>query len=125
MPNEEPSNKPEHFTPHANLSDEVNHNIAKSEVEGGVWLKDCPVGTVLSVRTKYTAYTLDHRAEGWFISGHVNHCPVPVPCAVVGSTWGGSMIKLGFIGRGMRLEIVVQAEGMMTTSTIQEITEIK
>lgn len=119
MSNEEP------FKPHPNLSDEINHNIAKSEVEGGVFTKDCPVGTVLSVRTKNTAYTLDRRADDWYISGHAQYCPEPTKCAIVGSTWGGSCIKIAFIGRDMHLEVALDKQGVLTTGTIQEVTEVK
>jgi hypothetical protein len=38
------------------------------------------------------------------ISGHPEFCPRPVRVRVQGSTWGGSMLKLRFVGRGMHLE---------------------
>ena len=38
------------------------------------------------------------------ISGHPEFCPEPVQVAIAGSTWGGSMLKLQYVGRGMHLE---------------------
>jgi hypothetical protein len=93
------------FPPHVNLSDAVNHNIVHSEIEGGVHLQDLAPGTVLEVQTENRAYTI--LFTGWdqaLISGHPVFCPQPVPVTIHGSTWGGSMIKTRYIGRGMRLE---------------------
>jgi hypothetical protein len=38
------------------------------------------------------------------ISGHPEFCPEPIEVRIQGSTWGGSMLKAQFVGRGMRLE---------------------
>jgi len=99
------SRYPRLFPPHANLSAGVNSNIVQSEIEGGVHLTDLSPGTVLEVRTQNRAYTILY--QGWdqaLISGHPVFCPQPVPVTIHGSTWGGSMLKARFIGRGMRLE---------------------
>jgi hypothetical protein len=93
------------FAPHFNLSDEVNRRIVQSEIEGGVFLKDLPPDTVLQIQTEnhlYTAVLVDD--DSALISGHPEYCPQPVLVAIAGSTWGGSMLKRRFVGRGMRLE---------------------
>jgi len=91
--------------PHPNLSREINNNIVQSEIEGGVHLHRVPRGTVLKVRTRNHEYTLVHQGRGEaLISGHPEFCPVPVAVRIAGSTWGGSMLKRRFIGRGMHLE---------------------
>ena len=72
---------------------------------GGVHLRDVLPGTVLEVTTQNRAYTILYK--GWdqaLISGHPVFCPEPIPVTIHGSTWGGSMIKTRYIGRGMRLE---------------------
>ena len=51
------------------------------------------------------------------ISGHPEFCPEPTEVQVAGSTWGGSMITTGFLGRGMRLELA-HPMGTMSTSVI-------
>ena len=92
--------------PHPNLSDEVNRNIVQSEIKGGVWLDDLSEGAVLEVETQNRWYTIVIRARGQeLISGHPQFCPDPIAVRIEGSTWGGSMLKLRFIGRGMRLEL--------------------
>src|SRR5436305_10630069 len=96
---------PTFFQPHPNLADGVNGNIVQSEIEGGVYLKNLRPGAVLVVRTQNHAYTIEY--QGWdqaMISGHPVFCPEPIPVTIHGSTWGGSMLKARFIGRGMHLE---------------------
>lgn len=93
------------FSPHPNLSDEVNRVIIQSEVEGGVFLKDLPPDTVLEIQTQHHCYkAVLLGGSDALISGHPEFCPRPVQVAIAGSTWGGSMLKLQFVGRGMHLE---------------------
>src|ERR1700731_2184205 len=93
------------FNPHPNLADEVNRSIIQSEIEGGVYLGDLPPSTVLQIQTLNHCYTavLLGGSEA-LLSGHPEFCPQPVQVAISGSTWGGSMLKLQFVGRGMHLE---------------------
>jgi hypothetical protein len=115
---------PELFHPHPNLGGGVNGNIVQSEIEGGVDLRALPRGTVLEVRTLNRSYTIVH--EGWgeaWISGHPEFCPQPVLVRIHGSTWGGSMIKEAYIGRGMRLEFRRPEYLPITTSRIVDIRE--
>lgn len=113
------------FAPHCNLSDEVNRHIVQSDIEGGVYLEDLPAATVLEIQTRhhcYTAVLLDNNAA--LISGHPQYCPEPVRVAIAGSTWGGSMLKRRFVGRGMHLEFCHPAyQTPIVTSLIQEIRE--
>ncbi len=113
------------FAPHPNLSDEVNRNIVQSEIEGGVFLEALPPDTVLQIRTQHHHYTALLLGEGSaLISGHPQYCPQPVQVTIAGSTWGGSMLKLRFIGRGMHLEFHHPAYATpIITSPIQEICE--
>jgi hypothetical protein len=113
---------PDLFTPHPNLSDEVNRNIVQSEIEGGVYLEGLLEGTVLDVKTQHRCYTIVTCGRGLvLISGHPEYCPKPVPVRIEGSTWGGSMLKVGFIGRGMHLEFRHPAFRSITTSRVIEI----
>jgi hypothetical protein len=113
------------FTPHPNLSDEVNRHIVCSEVEGGVFLRDLAADTELQIFTRNRCYKLIFLGEGHaLISGHPKYCPEPVLVAIAGSTWGGSMLKLRFLGRGMHLEFHhPEYRAPITTSAIQEIRE--
>jgi len=115
------------FEPHPNLSDEVNHNIVQSEIEGGVYLEELPPATVLQIRTQnhcYTAVLLGR--SNVLLSGHPQYCPEPVLVVIAGSTWGGSMLKLHFVGRGMHLEFHhPEYRTPIITSSIQEIRECR
>jgi len=113
------------FKPHPNLDDVVNGHIAQSEIEGGVFLKNLTPKTVLQITTQHHCYTVVFLHGGnALISGHPEYCPKPVPVVITGSTWGGSMVKLRFIGRGMRLEFNhPEYFAPIVTSFIQEIRE--
>jgi len=110
------------FVANPHLSEDVNRNIIDSEVEGGVYLDDLSEGATLEVETLHHWYTIVHRARGEaLISGHPKFCPEPVPVRIEGSTWGGSMIKVRFIGRGMHLEFRHPIYFRITTSRIVSI----
>lgn len=113
------------FAPHPNLSDQVNRHIIQSEIEGGVFLKDLPPETVLQIRTQHHCYTAVLLGDSVaMISGHPQYCPKPVRVAIAGSTWGGSMLKQRYVGRGMRMEFChPEYRAPIITSLIQEIRE--
>jgi hypothetical protein len=112
------------FTPSPYFDESVNRNIVQSQIEGGVHLAQLAPGTVLEVETQNRAYTIDYRGSGQaLISGHPVFCPEPVLVNIHGSTWGGSMLKERFIGRGMRLEFGHPNYEPITTSVILEVRE--
>lgn len=105
-----------------NLSSVVQANIEQSEADGGLWLENVPVGKQVLIQTENTLYTLEHPSEdGWLISGHPKYCPTPASCSISGSTWGGSMLKMGFVGVGMHLEFHVEGFSRLTTSQIKTV----
>ena len=113
---------PKPFMPHPNFGDEVNHNIVQSEIEGGVCLDDLCEGVQLEVETQNRWYTIEVRGHGdELIWGHPHYCPEPVPVRITGSTWGGSMLKVRFIGRGMHLEFRHPVFRTIITSKILDI----
>lgn len=118
---------PQLFAPHPNLSDEVNSRIVQSEIEGGVHLRDLPPDSVLRVQTMHREYTLVFCGKGQvLISGHPEFCPEPVLVTIDGSTWGGSMLKHRFIGRGMHLEFRhPEYRTPIITSPIREISAVR
>ena len=113
------------FSPHPHLGDDVNHNLVQSDIEGGVFLKDLPSATVLQIETQHRCYTAVLVDEGSaLISGHPEYCPQPVLVAIAGSTWGGSMLKRRYVGRGMHLEFRhPEYRTPIVTSPIREIRE--
>jgi len=117
---------PTFFAPLPYWSDQVNANVVQSEVEGGVYLRDLSPGTVLEVETMDWICTLVYcgEHEAW-VSGHPEFCPEPVRVFVAGSTWGGSMLKQYFIGRGMHLELLQSAHRRILTAPVVEIRELR
>ncbi len=112
----------EHFIPNPHLSDEVNGSIIQSEIEGGVYVGDLPQGAELEVQTQNRSYRLVNQGNGnVLISGHPRFCPEPVLVHIDGSNWGGSMLKVSFIGRGMHLEFRHPEYSTVITSRIVEI----
>ena len=110
------------FAPHPHFSDAVNSGIIQSEIEGGVHLRDLPPQSVLSVQTTNRVYRIVILEEGTaLISGHPDFCPAPAEVRINGSTWGGSMLKTRFVGRGMHLEFEHPVHRTIITSRIVEI----
>lgn len=111
------------FQPHQNLSDQINGNIIRSEIEGGVYLRDLPDEAQLEVVTQNRGYTLVVRRDGSaLISGHPEFCPEPVLVRINGSNWGGSMLKAAYLGRGMHMEFRhPDYKGPIVTSRIVDI----
>lgn len=95
--------------PHPHLSDQINAAMAQSEKDGGIFTRDVPENSVVLVKTWNSLYTLAKRNGRWEGQGggmlqeakaiHIN-----------GSTFGGSILKVGFIGVGMHLEVIVQGD---------------
>jgi hypothetical protein len=113
---------PDLFVPHPNFSDEVNRNIVQSEIEGGVYLDDLSEGEVLEIQTQNRWYTIVISGRGKeLIWGHPQYCPDPVAVRIEGSTWGGSMLKSRFVGRGMHLEFRHPTYRTIVTSRILDI----
>jgi hypothetical protein len=112
------------FAPSPYLDDTVNRRIVQSEIEGGVHLRNLVPGTVFQVTTRNRIYTICYQGDGMaLISGHPVFCPEPTLVSIHGSTWGGSMIKEKFIGRGMHLEFGHPTYPPITTSIIEEVQE--
>lgn len=117
------------FEPSPHLSDEINRNIEASEHVGGCDLRKLEVGNAITVVTMNTEYLVKRVAPGpggFEISGHPKFCPTPTPCSINGSTWGGSMLKMEFVGLGMHMEFVTDPTGreVITTSMVQKVVEV-
>lgn len=117
---------------HPNLSPEINRALAQSERDGGVDLRELPTGVTLRITTKNSVYRLRRGPDPYAFliqgsprsdrpaSGTTRFSTYWFPCTVPGSTWGGSMIKVDFVGIGMRLEVRPggHAQHTVLTSTI-------
>lgn len=108
------------------LSDQIRHNIAKSEIDGGVWLRNMEDGDYM-METQNTFYTITKKDGKYTIMGHAKYCPTPREINIHGSTFGGSTLKIGYIGRGMHLEGSFPdspGSGYFLTSAIKDITKL-
>jgi len=117
--------KDDFFRPHPNFDDGINSAICQSEIDGGVDVSRLFPGTELEVETHYHTYRVIYQGDGeMLISGHPDFCPDPVRVHLAGSTWGTPMIKLRFIGRGMKMEFVHPTLGIIQTSRVRDVREI-
>ena len=90
----------------ASQNEAVHPDTIESDAADGVYLDDLPEGVVLEVETRGHRYTIVNRTHGEaLISGHPTFCPKPITVRIEGSTWGGSILKSGFIGLGMHLTL--------------------
>ena len=119
--------EPELFSGSPHFAKPDNERIVESEVEGGVCLEDLPTGTKLEVQTRNRCYTLVNQSDGRaLLSGHPKFCPQPTEMNIHGSTWGSTMMRSRFVGRGMFLEFSrPEIQGRITTSKIVDIREVQ
>ncbi len=113
---------PQEFERHPNVDPYLQDKMEEAEILGGVDIRNVEVGKSLLVTTLNSKYTIEHREDGFYISGG-ERFKNPVLAVINGSTYGGSVIKDQFIGRGMHLEFIVDKKTIVT-SPIQEVEEI-
>jgi hypothetical protein len=112
---------------HENWADELNAAHDNSEIVGGAYLDKLAVGRKLTVECRDCTLTVERREDGLYINGHEKFCPVPTLCIISGSVYAkeGSMLRMGFIGRGMYMEFHTDAHPRrIVTSEVLEVTEI-
>lgn len=72
-----------------------------AEKAQGIKLAEVQVGEKFKITTQNSEYMLEHREDGFYLSGNKDYCPTPRKAQINGSTWGGHNIMAGFIGIGM------------------------
>jgi len=78
-------------------------------------LKDIPPDAFLEVETQNSVYLIaiiDAKGGKIAIQGSGHYFREPTICYLTGSTWGGSVIRLKWIGVGMYMEIYNPADGL-------------
>lgn len=103
------------------LADDLRENIVRSEIDGGLSLAALDEGSRVRVETVNRRYELEVKGGQTWISGHPEFCPRPVPVTVRGSGWGGSMLKVAYLGHGMQMEFSHPTYTTVTTSRIVSI----
>ena len=105
-----------------NLNEEFQADFDQPEIEEGVYLEELAPSEKIEIKTKHNTYLIENFGKRQIlISGHPEYCPHPVLVDLFGSTWGGTMLKPGFIGRDMHLEFFHPRHGVVHTSRIREI----
>ena len=92
----------------------------KSGAESGVMIDALDVGAVLTVRTKHSCYQfviVDPTTRLARVTGG-SLFPEPADARIDGATIGGSMIKAGWVGVGLRMEFTVGTR-RITTSRVK------
>jgi hypothetical protein len=108
-------------SPNSNLA-KVNHNGFLLDTEDGIYLDELPVGAVIEVDTDHRTYLVENRGDGRaLIAGHPDYCPEPVLVDLLGSTMGGAMLKMRFIGPGRKMEFRHPVRGLVCTSRVREL----
>lgn len=99
--------------------------IEQSEQDGGVFLKDVATGQLVEAYTQNSIYRIGviSPEDGLVaVDSTGTQLTAPALYRLTGSTWGGSAIKLGWIGINMHLELWRQSSpGRLTTSAIRTI----
>lgn len=103
------------------LGEDIQGCLIRSELEGGLRIACLEEGSHVFVETVNRIYDLEIRDGKMWISGHPEFCPCPVPVKVRGSSWGGSMLKVSYLGCGMHMEFEHPTLATITTSRIVSI----
>lgn len=81
-----------------------------------------PIGSKVMVRTQNTTYVIEKGEGGDYIQRSPKYCDEFVYCHIHGSTFGGCMLKVGFIVVGMYMEFSTSKHPeTILTSEIQEV----
>ena len=115
---------------HPGLSPEINRQIHQTLIEGGADLRLLPTGGTIEVQTRNTLYRIervgnDGETHPFLLSGHPRICPKPRRVAISGSSFGGGMLRMQFVGRAMNLEFSTEEGKPYVTSPIAEVREIQ
>lgn len=100
------------------LQPDILRRIQEQDEFKGIKIHSLPAGIVIEVQTVNSIY----RIETTEYKGHVyvqgGKLPERTRAYFDGSTWGGSMLKLGWIGYNMHMEIRTDKK-LLCTSPVQ------
>jgi hypothetical protein len=81
----------------------------------GVYLRDVEPLTTLIVRTRNSCYRMIVSRDTSAIVQGGRFFPDPTPGRIDGSGFGGSFLKVGWIGIGLRMEIFADGQRIITS----------
>jgi hypothetical protein len=114
-----------------NMSEHMDSAIVKlwktQEKKGGINVSPLESGTLLIVETQNSFYEFviiagkECTVFGGTRRDGLTRFPKPVKAVIHGSTWNGSILKVDWIGEGMRLEFHTE-KGRINTSPVKNLT---
>lgn len=102
-----------------NLDYPIRKVLQEQQEQGGIKVHDLPADTVLVVQTKHSTYRLCVLGNGRAIVTGGKYFSAPTEVSFLGSSWGTSLLKIGWIGYGMRMELGI-GDKFIITSPVQE-----
>ena len=103
------------------LSDDLVNRIEESEKNGGIFINTLEPGTRVIAVTRNSTYEIEVISEDAVKVQGGKYFPEPVETYFAGSTWGGSMLKLKWIGLDMCMEFSLpDKEGVIVTTKVKE-----
>jgi len=101
------------------LDERIQELIKEQEKFQGIDVTKLEPGTLIEVNTIKSIYLLQITDESNQIIAHGGkHLPTPKEVRFNGSTFGGSMLKLNYIGYGMHMEMGITDRKKITTSPV-------
>ncbi len=100
----------------------AGNEIGAGDVEG-LYLSELSAGDVLVIDTLNSTYSLIYLgAAAALLAKHSPRVGEPASVNVLGSTWGGSALMMGFLGVSMCMEFERSEDGrVVVTSPIQSL----
>ena len=101
----------------------VQQIIEEQKGRGGIDLKLLNKGTKIEAQTKNTLYSIEVLENGKYLVQGGRHYPDAMPIRINGSAWGGSIIKVNWLGIEMHIEMQHPdpEKGMITTSAVRSL----
>lgn len=99
-----------------------DERISAGDVEG-IYLSELSAGDVLVIETQNSTYSLVYLgAAAALLAKHSPRFAEPLSVNVLGSTWGGSALMMGFLGVGMCMEVQqLEDDQVLVTSPIRSL----
>jgi hypothetical protein len=104
-----------------NLHPDIVRRIEESEKQGGIKLTELAVGTRVEAQTRNTLYKIAVLENGKYMVEGGFYFPEPKEAWISGSTWGGSMLKMKWLGIGMHMEFGNPECGTVTSTAVKSL----
>lgn len=103
-----------------NIDSPIVEKLEEQKELGGVNLSQLELGTVIVASTKNSIYNIEVLGDGTVNVQGGKHFPLKTKVHFNGSTWGSSLLKLNWIGKGMQMEFLSN-KLITSTSPVQKV----